>query len=428
MFPPPTTSAASTCWPGRLPTSRTLFNSMDEAYAVVEVLSDDAGRWSDFLFLEGNPAFVEHTGMKYPVGQTATQLLGQPNPQWAEIYGRVAETGEPVRTEEAEPRLERIFDLNIFRVGGPGSRRVAVLFTDITERKQAEQALLDSEARLRAIADLVPDLLWRSDPGGATSWCNQRWLEYTGQSAEEALGDGWAEVIHPGDREASLRRFRGAVDAGEPLRREHRIRSANGAYRWFLVEAHPVRDENGEITQWFGAATDVHEERLALQAAQEASLAKGQFLAVMSHELRTPLTGVIGFADLLENEVLGPLAARQQEALSRIKASSWHLVAIIDEILTLSGGGGQGAGALRSNRRGRHHLRRCRHPGTACRARRTHAANGRRRRSAPGLDRPGQGAAGPDQPGRQCHQVHRGGRGRGPTGPLGPRVAAGARA
>ena len=315
---------------------RTLFNSMDEAYAVVEVLSDVAGRWSDFLFLEVNPAFVEHTGMEYPVGQTATQLLGKPNPAWAEIYGRVAETGESVRTEEAEPILGRIFDLNIFRVGGPGSRRVAVLFTDITERKRGEVALKESEARLRAIADLVPDLLWRNDPAGGVTWFNRRWREYTGQSTEEALGDGWTEMLHPDDRKASLRRFQAAIDAGEPIRLEHRIRSVEGAYHWFLVQARPVRDEHSRITQWFGAATDVHEERLALQAAEAASQAKGQFLAVMSHELRTPLTGVIGFADLMETEILGPMTPKQQEALSRIKASSWHLVSIIDEILTLS--------------------------------------------------------------------------------------------
>jgi signal transduction histidine kinase/GAF domain-containing protein len=117
---------------------RTLFNSMDEAYAVVEVIPDKEGSWSDFLFLEVNPAFVKHTGMEYPVGRTATQILGTPNPQWAEIYGQVSETGEAVRIEMTEDILNRVFDLNIFRLGDLRSHRVAVLFTDITERKRAE--------------------------------------------------------------------------------------------------------------------------------------------------------------------------------------------------------------------------------------------------------------------------------------------------
>lgn len=76
--------------------------------------------------------------------------------------------------------------------------------------------------------------------------------------------------------------------------------------------------------------------RQAKELAEEASHAKSQFLAVMSHELRTPLTGVIGFADLMESEVLGPMTDKQRESLARIKTSSWHLIGIIDEILTLS--------------------------------------------------------------------------------------------
>jgi signal transduction histidine kinase/PAS domain-containing protein len=129
---------------------RSLFTSIDEAYAVVEVMTDENGEWNDFLFLEVNPAFVAQTGMEYPVGRKATELLGTPNPQWAKVYGRVAQTGEPIRFEEGEATLGRVFDLYVFRLGGDGSRRVAVLFTDITERKCRE-------ANLAFLADLMSD-------------------------------------------------------------------------------------------------------------------------------------------------------------------------------------------------------------------------------------------------------------------------------
>ncbi|NJL66594.1 MAG: GAF domain-containing protein [Microcoleus sp. SM1_3_4] len=99
---------------------------------------DGSTNWYNFLFLEVNPAFVKQTGMEYPVGRKATELLGTPNP-WAQVYGRVAETGEPIRFEEGEAALGRVFDLYVFRFGGEGSRRVAVLFTDITDRKQREE-------------------------------------------------------------------------------------------------------------------------------------------------------------------------------------------------------------------------------------------------------------------------------------------------
>jgi PAS domain S-box-containing protein len=241
---------------------RTLFVSMDEGYAVVDVLRGDDGAWSDFRFIEVNPAFEKQTGMRNVVGRTATEVLGTPNPRWAQIYGHVAETGEAVRFEEGEPVVGRIFDLYTFRIGGPGPQRVAVLFTDITSRKEQEAALRHSEARLQTITNLVPDLLWSDDRSGRTDWYNERWLEYTGYRLEQAA-DGWLDAVHPDDRAASRARFQDAVDRGEPLRHESRIRGASGEYRWFLVTAVPLRDDEGNVTRYFGAATDVHEQRMA---------------------------------------------------------------------------------------------------------------------------------------------------------------------
>lgn len=134
---------------------RKLFNSIDEAYAVVDVLKDDAGRWHDFRFVEVNPAFIKHTGMPDPVGQTATQLLGKANPRWAELYGQALDTGQPLRVEEGEPTLGKLFDLNIFALDRE-TNRVAILFTDITVRKQTEAVLRQSEERQSF-------LLWLSD-------------------------------------------------------------------------------------------------------------------------------------------------------------------------------------------------------------------------------------------------------------------------
>lgn len=136
--------------------------------------------------------------------------------------------------------------------------------------REAAEALRESQARLAAIANLVPDLIWSSDPAGYTDWCNQRWLEYTGLTSEQAGASGWLAAVHPDDRATSRRVFQAAADRGEPLRHEHRIRSATGEYRWFLVQARPLRDEMGKIVRWFGAATDIHEQRLALAALEDA--------------------------------------------------------------------------------------------------------------------------------------------------------------
>lgn len=138
---------------------RDLFNSMDEAYAVVDVLRNNEGEWFDFRFVEVNNAFLAHSGMPWPVGKTSIELLGTPNPRWAKLYGEALDTGRPMRVEEGEATLGRVFDLNIFALDRARSR-VAVLFTDITERKRTEAALRESEER-RAFLLSLSDTLTR---------------------------------------------------------------------------------------------------------------------------------------------------------------------------------------------------------------------------------------------------------------------------
>ncbi|WP_318531671.1 sensor histidine kinase [Sphingomonas parva] len=144
---------------------RRLFDSMDEAYAVVEVLKDETGRWADFRFLEVNPAFMEHTAMPYPVGRTATELLGTPNPRWAALYGQALDSGTALRVEETEPALGRVFDLNIFALDR-AQNRVAVLFTNVTERRRSlnlqDTLLAELQHRVRNIMAVIRSIVRRS--------------------------------------------------------------------------------------------------------------------------------------------------------------------------------------------------------------------------------------------------------------------------
>ncbi len=142
---------------------RQLFTSMDEAYAVVEVLKDRFGNWADFRFHEVNPAFVEHTSMPWPVGKTATELLEIPNPHWTELYGQALDANKPIRVEESVPTLDRIFDLNIFPLDAERNL-VAVLFTNVTERKRSETAVRQNEQRQRYLLRLTDILQRLSDP------------------------------------------------------------------------------------------------------------------------------------------------------------------------------------------------------------------------------------------------------------------------
>jgi two-component system CheB/CheR fusion protein len=155
---------------------------------------------------------------------------------------------------------------------------------DVTERRRTEVALRDSEARLQAIADLVPDLLWSNDANGEAGWYNQRWLEYTGQTFEQARGLGWLSAIHPEDRDTSRENLLTAIRAGVAVRQELRIAGATGTYRWFLVQAEPLRNASGEIVRWFGAATDVHEQRVARDVLEERVAERTQQLEELSRQ------------------------------------------------------------------------------------------------------------------------------------------------
>jgi len=120
---------------------RTLFDSVDEGFCIFEMLFDEANRPIDYRFLEMNPTFESHTGLKDAVGRTAREMLPGLDDFWFDTYGRVALTGEPVRFENEAPAMNRWFDVYATRVGGPDSRKVALLFNDISARKHAESTL-----------------------------------------------------------------------------------------------------------------------------------------------------------------------------------------------------------------------------------------------------------------------------------------------
>lgn len=137
----------------------TLFTAMDEGYCIIQMLYDEAGQANDWRFIEVNPAFEKHNGLVNAQGKTIRELTPGIEPKWVDIYNRVAITGESIRFEEDSEALNRVFDLYAFRVGAPEERKVAVLFTDITRRRRAEQNLQSFNARLeQQVAERTAEL------------------------------------------------------------------------------------------------------------------------------------------------------------------------------------------------------------------------------------------------------------------------------
>jgi PAS domain S-box-containing protein len=271
---------------------RTLFATIDEGFCLIQILWDDAGRPRDYRFVEVNPAFARQTGLVDAVGKTARELVPDLDASWFELYGGVAKTGQPRRFVNHAPAMHRWFDVYASRVGDPSESKVALVFGDISERRAVEDALVESEARFRALADNISQFAWMADPSGEITWYNRRWLDYTGTTVEEMLRVGWPTFHHEDHLDRVVRTFGEAVARGEPWEDTFPLRSKTGEWRWFLSRAQPIRNEQGEVVRWFGTNTDVTAQREVEELLRSAVRQRDEFLSLASHELRTPLTAL----------------------------------------------------------------------------------------------------------------------------------------
>jgi PAS domain S-box-containing protein len=126
--------------------------------------------------------------------------------------------------------------------------------------------LQEQEKKFREAVETMPALAFVADPTGNRTFMNRGWLEYTGSSPEEASASGWVKTVHPDDLGRITARWRTSETTGEPLEYEARLRrGSDGVYRWFLIRAVPVRDKNGKVVKWCGAATDIEDRKRAEQ-------------------------------------------------------------------------------------------------------------------------------------------------------------------
>jgi len=315
--------------------------------------------WGAKLINIYNDAYIPVLGKRHPgaLGQPAREI-------WSEIWdviGPQADAvmlhGEATWNERALLVMERngfaertFFSWSYSPIFGENGEIVGLFCacTEETQRVLAEDALRESEARFRQLADAMPQIVWTARPDGTLDYYNRRWFEYINMPESALDRATWDRFIHPADLQRVYEAWATSVRSGDSYQTEFRVRRADEMFRWFLVRAVSVKDEEGRIIRWLGTCTDIHDEkqlqarnedlleseRTARNEAERASQMKDEFLATLSHELRTPLNAILGWAQILRD---GPADAEDlREGLDTIERNARAQTQIIEDLLDMS--------------------------------------------------------------------------------------------
>ncbi|WP_147376900.1 PAS domain-containing hybrid sensor histidine kinase/response regulator [Noviherbaspirillum saxi] len=339
---------------------RSLFESIDEGFCVIEMLYDQDEQACDYRFCEVNPMFEQQTGLRNSIGKTIRELAPLHETHWIEIYGKVAKTGEPVRFKSEAKALDRWFDVYAFRLDAADSKQVGVLFKDISEQRRADEELLHSrhqalaaareaEAerhRLNAVLEAVPVGIVVSDASGAIRLANasnrRLWGERHPISEHIEDFSAWKGWWADGSARTGLPLQPSEWTTARILRGEEALEDiieiesfdAPPVRRIVFNTGAPIKDDDGRVVGAVVAQMDITNRVRAEEALRQADRRNDEFRAMLAHELRNLLAPISTAADLLT--LSQPSAERLKQTSATISRQVAHMIGLVDDLVDVS--------------------------------------------------------------------------------------------
>lgn len=258
------------------------FMMLDDAFALCELLYDDAGKAVDYRFAAVNPACERMTSIRREdqIGRTAKELIPTLDDRWIEMFDQVVRTGQSIRFEHYVKTRNRWYSTFAFSLGGA---QFGTLVSEITAQKDAEHALRESEARYRALAHASADTFYRMSADARVLFEVFSQVDDMQNRMNLPSATWMDDFIYPEDREETVSKFAAAIESQTMFTHEHRVRRSDGTIGWILSRAVPVRTAAGEIIEWMGSASDITDRK----RAEQHNMLVGLFAADLAAALTT---------------------------------------------------------------------------------------------------------------------------------------------
>ena len=322
-----------------------------------------------------NPAYLQLIGHREVLGQPVREALPEVAGQgFFDLLDQVYAKGEAFSGVSLRTLLQRtaggVFEPRFLDFVYQPLRNelgtvvgIFVQGTDVTDRVGAEAALRDSEEQFRTFAQAMPNQVWAAKPDGRLDWLNQRVLDYSGEPSERLEGHGWASMVHADEIAAARASWFASLSSGQVYQTEFRLRRNDGAYRWHIGRAVPIRAPDGAIVRWIGTNTDIEEQKAVVQSlAQlnrtleqrvEEEVARrsvveealrqsqkldslGQLTGGIAHDFNNMLAGILSAIDLVKRRLASGDMHDVGQILARAESSSKRAAQLTQRLLAFA--------------------------------------------------------------------------------------------